>query len=59
MSIPFIRDAGFNYAPGDTVPVFENSSARVGHAVFVTDTARQMTNSVNKLRQMLGSEFIC
>lgn len=35
--LPYILDAGYNYAPGSTVPVMENATARFGHAVICGD----------------------
>lgn len=34
LKLPYVLDAGYNYRPGQTVPVMENASARFGHAVI-------------------------
>ena len=44
---PFILDAGYNYAPGSTIPKMENATARFGHAVIAgtKETIRQNLNT--------------
>ncbi len=34
LSLPGVVDAGYNYSPGQMIPVMENATARLGHAVI-------------------------
>lgn len=34
LALPYVLDAGYNYHPGQEVPVMENATARFGHAVI-------------------------
>ena len=40
--LPYVLDAGFNYHPGDTVPVMENATARFGHAVLAAPSQQEI-----------------
>ncbi|MGL5437557.1 MAG: glycosyltransferase [Lachnospiraceae bacterium] len=34
LGLPYVLDAGYNYQPGQDIPVMENATARFGHAVI-------------------------
>lgn len=34
LKLPYVLDAGYNYHPGQEIPVMENATARFGHAVI-------------------------
>lgn len=34
LKLPYVLDAGYNYRPGQEIPVMENATARFGHAVI-------------------------
>ena len=35
LNLPGVVDAGYNYSPGQEIPVMENATARLGHAVIL------------------------
>lgn len=37
LALPFVKDAGWNFKPGDIIPSVDNATARFGHCVFVSD----------------------
>lgn len=62
--LPFILDAGYNYGPGQQIPVMENATARFGHAV-IWGTRENIEERVDEFYRRLsvtstdGREMLC
>ena len=42
LALPFVKSAGYNFSPGDTLPPLENAGARLGHMVLYAENEAQM-----------------
>ncbi len=45
-ALPYVLDAGYNFAVGDIVPTMANATARFGHAVLVGNTRAEMAQNI-------------
>lgn len=52
--LPFVLDAGYNFAVGDCVPAMENATARFGHAVLTGETEGEMRRNIARFYETLS-----
>lgn len=52
-NLPFVLDAGFNYAAGDKIPAVENATARFGHAVLTGENEAEITQNIKHFYEIL------
>ena len=48
LSMPFVRTAGYNFNIGDSLPAFENSGARLAHAVIFAESKQEMARNLDE-----------
>lgn len=53
-SLPFVLDAGYNFAAGDEIPIMENAAARFGHAVLTGETPDEMRRNIARFYETLS-----
>lgn len=53
--LPFVRDLGFNYLAGDSIPAMTNATARFGHAV-ITGSRDEIEDNIRTFYDMLTVE---
>lgn len=63
LSLPYVLDAGYNYSVGQEIPVMENATARLGHAVIcgTADNIRERVDDFYRrmsVRSDSGREMI-
>ncbi len=52
-TLPFILDAGYNYAAGEALPAVQNATARFGHAVIIGDSKSHLQENVREFYQRM------
>lgn len=51
--LPFIHEAGYNYAIGDTISSLENASQRAGYAIVIGETEDELAASIDAFYKCL------